>query len=427
MKRLSYDLIALSIVLFLAARLARSLARGCSTLLILTFCGLAGRYVRVGTSLTIGTFIVLGACFGVLLKWLAIRKAPHIPGRPVLWLFTYAAAFGVSLLAASSSGGMIGLDRIYTLAIDFLVAALVLAEYRSSSISVFNRLYAFGATLVMASIFVESLLSGLGTDATLLYAHRDGIERFGGIFGDSNFAALLIASAIPLLFSFTGQEQKYRGLKLAATAMVMFRCVYLTGSLAGLVLLVLAIIVSLMTLNTSRPKPLELTFGVLATTAVLLALFVAVRDPRFGFSTSLGLFAERRGVAWSSAASAFGSSVIVGIGPGNIVTIAGMRAHNMVLETLAEVGIAGMVPFSVLIYLALSGLMRSVKDSRLYPRETSSRLASVISILVWLAGGVALSINYEEFFWGLLSIGWLFGDRRRTPGFSDDMCVQSTR
>jgi O-antigen ligase len=170
-----------------------------------------------------------------------------------------------------------------------------------------------------------------------------GRVRYRGVLQDPNELALAGGIGLPLGFAF-GQVRRKKALgrrTLPALAFVLVLvCAVLTASRGGQ--LVFSVVLGAYFLN--RFGPAGLTFGAILATPLLL---FGGRSGEEASSSTL-----ERIDCWAEALSIWRSHPLLGVGLGQFGEYNYMTAHNSYLLALSELGLPGMILFSIIVYLS---------------------------------------------------------------------------
>jgi O-antigen ligase len=238
-----------------------------------------------------------------------------------------------------------------------------------------------------------------------------GSLRVSAVFGDPNAAgsylglALLLVSGLAL-----GGRIWLPVLPIVAAAL------WLTGSRAALVSTVLAAVVLLPTaMRASR----RLVWG----TAIVVVLVVAASLPfaagrfipgegspravsqsynfRVGMTRAAGrMIAEHP--AFGIGVGMFLPRSSAYIGDGLRETVPRENAHNNFLQVLAELGVAGFVPFLAILALPARRVALAVRDGSLAAAGAGAAAGLLAFVLSWLSGHPLLIFEVSASFWLLL-------------------------
>jgi len=241
--------------------------------------------------------------------------------------------------------------------------------------------------------------------------------RYRGVLQDPNELALAGGIGLPLAFAFRQHRRKslLRAVVIALTLGLVLTCAVLTRSRGGQ-------FVCLTVLAAYFAK----RFGVRGLLlGGLLALPLVVLGGRSGEEASTSTI--ERIDCWAEALSMWRSHPLLGVGLGQFGEYHYLTAHNSYLLTLAELGLPGMVLFSVIIYLSVKipvlALRRTASKDPAFAAGAETVRPWAIAMLAAFAGlGVGmflLSFAYHYVLWIYLGLsGALYSAiRTHNPGF----------
>jgi O-antigen ligase len=403
-----FALLAAAFVAVAMTRLPLALA----AFLILTFPeDLPGSFGAGGTlAKPVGALTVLAWAGVVLTRRGAVPLLPR--DRP--WLFWTIIAFVLfgtisGLWAADSSPTWSALGRL------LLVVALACVTYTAASTRSGFRTIVYGYLLASVVTSLYSIASGT-------YVAKG---RLAGLFDPNFFAAelippILIASF--LLVTASSPRTRWFAAIVAAVDLVAFA---LTQSRGGIIGLTIALLVAVALAGRARPRVLAL---VLIVAAVGLGYYLTYR-PAHVFQSGAGgaglaSASSGRTDEWRVALRIFAGHPIGGVGLGNyrvvepsyatqtfnltfvhyIVTFRQL-AHNMYLQTAAELGFVGLALFLAILVLPLRQAGRALKGLELAGDDLEFRarglIAGAIGVLV---AYVFLSAELEKPLWFVIGL-----------------------
>jgi O-antigen ligase len=223
-----------------------------------------------------------------------------------------------------------------------------------------------------------------------------GRVRYRGVLQDPNELSLAGGIGLPLAFAF-GQEKKKklgrRALVLVTFALVLV-CAVLTGSRGGQ--LVFLTVLGVYFLRQFGPWGLAV--------GAALAAPLLLLGGRSGTEASSSTL--ERLDCWASALSIWRSHPLLGVGLGQFDDYNYLTAHNSYLLALAELGLPGMLVFSVIVYLSAKipiVVLRDVAATEGGPSGASIARPWAVALLAALAGlavGIFfLSFTYHYVLW----------------------------
>lgn len=334
-------------------------------------------------------------------------------GRPIALSHPSVQAAGVffAVLLASTvlhPNGVLG-EQVLTRYLSYLGIFVVLVDSMRDGL----------APRRVATVYVISCTAAAVVG---IVAFAGGQLRAGGPVGDPNDFAFFLVSAVPLAFGLAADAA--RPVLFRSAAVVMSVAVVATLSRGALVAAVAmagyALLAGVVTART--------LFGWLAALAVLAAVVVIGYHARLTTSISAkGQVAQQnvdeRLVRWRVAAEMTADNPLLGLGP------AGFRenydryidhqpadaghhldvAHEMYLETSAELGLPGLAAFGCIIVFGFTGARRAARAG---PQQ---QLAGAVTVAV-LGTAVAAAFLTEQYFlpvWLLAAFGAAFDPGRR--------------
>jgi len=169
-----------------------------------------------------------------------------------------------------------------------------------------------------------------------------GRVRYRGVLQDPNELALAGGVGLPLAFALGSARKRaaWRGVVTACALALVLLCAVLTGSRGGQ-LVVLAV---LGVYGLKRFGAKGLVVGALLAAPLLL---LGDRNGEEASSSTL-----ERLDCWASALSIARAHPLLGVGLGQFTDHSYMTAHNAYLLALAELGIPGMLLFTIVLYLS---------------------------------------------------------------------------
>jgi O-antigen ligase len=169
-----------------------------------------------------------------------------------------------------------------------------------------------------------------------------GRVRYRGVLQDPNELSLAGGVGLPLAFSLGRDRKKSvgRGALVALTFALVLLCAVLTGSRGGQIV----VLTVLATYFLKRFGAKGLILGAVLAAPLLL---LGGREGEEASSSTL-----ERIDCWASALSTWRAHPILGVGLGQFTEYNYMTAHNSYLLALSELGLPGMLVFSIVLYLS---------------------------------------------------------------------------
>jgi len=255
----------------------------------------------------------------------------------VLWFY---AAIVVSQVAGMRLHGALeaSLEFVPTVVMYFLIVELVDSWKRIKIILIL--LVHLTLALAIQGLFMH--FTGAGFGGTEAYQGR--IQAVG-IFSDPNDLALIINTVLPLVVLWLLQSRSLLVKLYALPVIVIFvYAIFLTASRGGLLCLgLMAILVGM--------KKFGKFVGVGAGLAIMAALVVL--GPRMNTISTEEASSYGRLEAWVLGMSLFKGSPLFGVGFGNFMEYHFRTAHNSFVLCCAELGLFGLYPWLMLIWISL--------------------------------------------------------------------------
>jgi O-antigen ligase len=282
-------------------------------------------------------------------------------------------------------------DFVAVVLLYFLVANLVNSETKLKI--AFNFIVVVTITLAIQGIV--QYVTGTGLGGQEMYRGRiQGI----GIFEDPNDLAMALVIALPYLF-FVMTEYGSPGARLVSAAAigVLLVALFLTDSRGGMLAFAL-----LSFLLFSR------RFGWVAGIAIGAVLMggMFVASARMAeISTEEGSIYGRI-EAWAVALDLFEQYPVLGVGAGNYTEHHFRTAHNSYLLCAAELGIIGLFPWIMLLYLSMKNLSFISKEAVVRDMRSFVLYVDAVryGIIAYAASAVFLSRTYSELLFILLGL-----------------------
>jgi len=231
-----------------------------------------------------------------------------------------------------------------------------------------------------------------------------GRVRYRGVLQDPNELALAGAIGLPLAFAISRTRRRSisKRVLLVATFLLVLVCSVLTGSRSGQLVFLAVLAV-----------PLSRRLGVrgIIVGAILAAPLLALGG-RAGAEAATSV--SERVDCWAEALSIWRAHPLLGAGLGQFGQYHYLTAHNSYLLTLAELGPAGMLLFSMLVYVAAKIPWVAWQETMRPGTPLSSDAAlvlvrpwamSVVAAIAGLAVGMFfLSFSYHYVLWIYLGL-----------------------
>ena len=297
-------------------------------------------------------------------------KPPRDAKRP--WVILLVVALGISGFQAVALGTPVGgvvteLMTWYALALFYFTLVYLLRTRRDLDLLL-------GSFLLGCLIAAVSGWLGYGEE---LFGARYGGERLAGEGGNPNLLAfnLLIAIAVALSFYFTTRSMAWRLFNLGAVG-VMLVAITATASRSGLLA---AVVLGVFWTYRYRARMLRYAIPVALLVATTVVLIPESSIQRYQTISVEGVQTEysARGrlEMWYGTFRAFLYNPLTGVGVGRWKAwageIEGVRAvgiHNAFLRVLADAGLLGFVPFTLIVAFTWTAFARARRLARRAPR-----------------------------------------------------------
>jgi O-antigen ligase len=227
-----------------------------------------------------------------------------------------------------------------------------------------------------------------------------GRVRYRGVLQDPNELALAGSIGLPLAFAYGESRKKTLGRRMVSvlTFALVLLCAVLTGSRGGQ-------IVFLAVLGAYGLKRFGAKGLVLGAVLGAPLLLLGGRNGAEASSSTL-----QRLDCWAAALSIWRSHPILGVGLGQFTEHNYMTAHNSYLLALSELGLPGMLVFSIIVYLSAKIPFVILRDMGGTPVGNGGILAGASVARPWAMGLVAafaglavgiffLSFTYHYVLW----------------------------
>ena len=243
------------------------------------------------------------------------------------------------------------------------------------------------------------------TIANYASAYQGSVDqiRFAAIGQDPNDVARYLDLGFPIAALLLDGKERWPGKLMAAGYLPLgFACVLLTASRGGILAAMVALAGSAVLLFRRYPK--RIRGGALLLPAVAGATWLAL--PR-GTSDRIASITDQlqngdlnqRVNIWSAGWQAFVRAPFFGHGAGSFVTAAGLAsidtAHNTILSTVVEGGIAALVIAAAIVILS----MRSILATR-----GTLRITLITLMATWLMSSLVGTVGESRTTWLLLAM-----------------------
>jgi hypothetical protein len=299
----------------------------------------------------------------------------------VLWFYVAIVASQIALMRLHGAFDA-SLEFVPTVVMYFLIVELVTTVRRIKIVFILL----VHLTLVLAVQGLVQHFTGAGFGGKEAYQGR--IQAVG-IFSDPNDLALIINTVLPLVVLWVLESRSLLIKLYSLVVIVVFvYAIFLTASRGGLLCLgLMAILLGM--------KKFGKFVGVAAGLAIMAALVVL--GPRMNTISTEEASSYGRLEAWVVGMGLLKSSPLFGIGFGNFMEYHFRTAHNSFVLCSAELGLFGLYPWLMLIFI-------SVKNTRFVEKELLAdgqrdfaryAYAAELALILFIAGALLLSRTYH--------------------------------
>jgi putative inorganic carbon (HCO3(-)) transporter len=327
------------------------------------------------------------ATFALMVLHMAVRHGKIMLTRVpqnflMLWFF---AAIVMSHVVWADPPGTIdaAMEFLPTLVMYFLVATLVSSNAKLK----FTVNLVVMATMFLAVTGFVQYFTGKGLGGKETY---EGRIQSVGIFADPNDLGLALVVVLPFFYlkltEFSRLWQK--PLALVGLGAILY-ALFLTQSRGGILALGV-ILVLLMTRKLGR------TFGLIAGGFVFLAILALA--PRMGTISTGEASAHGRVEAWSIGLDLFQAYPLFGVGANNFTEYHFRTAHNSFVLCATELGMFGLYPWIMLIYLSIRNNEFIASAARgMNMRDVAVYVDTIrYGLIAFATGSYFLSRTYSE-------------------------------
>jgi len=308
----------------------------------------------------------------------------------VLWFYL---AVVVSQMARMRLHGALeaSLEFVPTVVMYFLVVELVTTPRRVKI--VFILLVHLTLALAVQGLVMHFTGAGFGGKE----AYQGRIQAVG-IFSDPNDLALIINTVLPLVILWLFESRSLLVKLYSFVIIIVFvYAIFLTASRGGLLCLgLMAILIGM--------RKFGKIVGVGAGLAIMAALVVL--GPRMNTISPEEASSYGRLEAWVVGMQLFKNSPLFGVGFGNFMEYHFRTAHNSFVLCAAELGLIGLYPWLMMIYMSLKNTRFVEKELRADGQKDFARYAyaAELALLLFVAGALLLSRTYHPSFFVLIGL-----------------------
>jgi hypothetical protein len=235
-----------------------------------------------------------------------------------------------------------------------------------------------------------------------------GRVRYRGTLGDPNELALVAVVALPLAFALYDRRRSLARAALVGVAIgLMGLCAVLTKSRTGQIVFVTV-------LGMYFARRIGWKRGLVA--ALVLALPLVIFGGRSGAESASST--KERTECWWVGMHLFTQYPLLGVGSGQFTEHHYLTAHNTFVLAAAELGLPGLVLWSVVMWISLKILIQALR-ARVEPVARTWALGLLALITGLVVGMMFLSFAYKDTLWLYVGLtGVLYqAIRRHDPSF----------
>lgn len=247
--------------------------------------------------------------------------------------------------------------------------------------------------IIISSIFISSTFAVLLAGYDFFSGQKVYFELKS--VGHFNHSSIYLALSLMLSFSLFVNSYKFSfpWILLIAQNLITFTAIVIAGSRATLS----SIIISLLAFAFYQKRKKLLIIFVIMLTIIISLLFLLPSQSNLllskkKISFSDPSFRERLNI-WTDAFNMWFSNPFLGVGPKQFKFYSysqnGTHAHNIYLNTLAQLGIIGLAALLYLFYLIISELKRSDRENPLW-------YAVLLSFIIVLVNGILNTTLHSE-------------------------------
>ncbi len=336
--------------------------------------------IPIMLALSVATFALMVLHMAVRHRKVMLARVPQ--NYLMVWFY---AAIIMSHLAWADAPGTIeaAMDFLPTLVMYFLVATLVSSNGKLK----FTVNLIVIATLFLAVTGFVQYFTGVGLGGKETY---EGRIQSVGIFADPNDLGLALVVVLPFFYLKLTEFSKLWQKPLAFVGLgAILYALFLTQSRGGILALGI-ILVLLMTRRLGR------TFGLVAGGFVFLAILALA--PRMGTISTGEASAHGRVEAWSIGLDLFQAYPLFGVGANNFTEFHFRTAHNSFVLCATELGMFGLYPWIMLIYISIRNNEFIASAARTTPMRDVAVYVDTIryGLVAYATGAYFLSRTYSE-------------------------------
>jgi O-antigen ligase len=333
--------------------------------------------------------LLIGAATAALmLMRMIINKRPGLYSRaPQNWLVVwFLIATTVSHLSYLYMEGAVSAARGFgTVVIMYLLIANGVTTEKKLKFTIH---FLAALTVALAVQGIVQYFTGRGFGGVEMY---DGQRiQAVGIFEDPNDLAMAMVMVLPVFF-FVATQSTSAIARVVAVAgiLILVFALFLTDSRGGLLSFG---VVSLMLFARKYGWLPGIVVGVFMTAAMFV-----LSERMATISTEEGS-AHGRIEAWAAGLDMFESRPLFGIGEGNFTEYHFRTAHNSFVLCAAELGLLGLVPWVMILYVSIKNVVFIGRELRERGQTALAMYVDTVryALIAYISAGVFLSRTYSE-------------------------------
>ncbi len=354
-------------------------------------------------------------------------EAIRLP-RQAVWF----GGFGVALAGtiATSREMTLGMSELADYA-GFAVLALSMVVLVDSAMWMRRLVWAVVAAMGLLAALTDfqqvtrSYASSFGGLATVILDNH--VMRSNGPVSANFFGEVLAASsALAGYLALSARHRRERAAALIATAAILLALVYTQSRGAFVAVVAGAIVVAVL----RRVAPRRLALIAVVVVAVGAVALPGEVKHRFGALGGITAGATARDPSLRgrlseniAALEMFRDHPIVGVGPKNFELLypryaqrTGLdqrpeprAAHSLYLESLAETGIVGSVPFALLLWVSLRRALRA-RRAAVDGRAGLLAEGCFVGLVTFLVAALTLHLAYPRYLWTFVALAFVAGN-----------------
>lgn len=349
---------------------------------------LALQNVPMMLALSVATFALMILRMAVRYRMIVLARVPQ--NLLMVWFFVAIIMSHVVWVNPAMTVEAT-MEFLPTLVMYFLVATLVSSH---AKLKFTVNLVVIATLFLAASGFVQHF-TGKGLGGKESY---EGRIQAVGIFADPNDLGLALVVVLPFFYlKLTEYARLWQKPPALIGLVAILYALFLTQSRGG----ILALGVLLVLLLTRR---LGRTFGLVAGLLVFLAIFALA--PRMGSISTGEASAHGRVEAWSVGLDLFEAYPLFGVGAHNFTEYHFRTAHNSFVLCATELGLFGLYPWIMLIYISIRNnefIASAARSSRM--KDVAVYVETIrYGLIAFSVGAYFLSRTYSEVLFLLIGL-----------------------